>query len=189
MAIVVRPSARWVRAREMRTSVSASTDDVASSSTSTSGSATPARSRATSWRSPADSSSPRSPTPVISPSGIPATHSSSSSRLTTASMSSSEVPGRAKPTLAAIVALNRNGSWETTTSRVRRSSFDTYRNGTSPTRISPIVGSARRAINRPSVVLPEPVAPTSATCWPAGMCAVTWRSTASSVAAASPRVG
>ena len=45
----------WLRAREMRTSVRASTDEVASSSTNTSGSATPARSRATSCRSPADS--------------------------------------------------------------------------------------------------------------------------------------
>ena len=71
MAIVVRPSARWVRAREMRTSVRASTDDVASSSTSTSGSATPARSRATSWRSPADSWSPRSPTAVEQTVGQP----------------------------------------------------------------------------------------------------------------------
>ena len=71
----------------------------------------------------------------------------------------------------------------------RSSSLATSCSGTPPRRISPIVGSAKRAISRPSVVLPDPVAPTSATCWPAGMCAVTWRSTASSTAAASPRVG
>ena len=68
----------------------------------------------------------------------------------------------------------------------RSSSLATSRSGTPPRRISPIVGSAKRAMSRPSVVLPEPVAPTSATCWPAGMCAVTWRSTASSTAAARP---
>ena len=48
MAIVVRPVASLASARDVRTSVSASTDDVASSSTNTSGSAIPARSRATS---------------------------------------------------------------------------------------------------------------------------------------------
>ena len=84
-------------------------------------------------------------------------------------MSGTDVPGRAKPTLAAIVSLNRNGSWDTTTSRPRSSSLPTRRSGTPPRRISPIVGSAKRAISRPSVVLPDPVAPTRATCWPAGM--------------------
>ena len=44
----------------------------------------------------------------------------------------------------------------------------------------PIVGSAKRAISRPSVVLPEPVEPTIATCWPAGIVTSTFLSTAES---------
>ena len=102
MAIVVRPSASRLSAREMRTSVSASTDEVASSRTSTSGSAIPARRMATSWRSPADRFSPRSPTLVSSPSLSESIQSSSSSRRTIASMSGIDVPGLANPTLAAI---------------------------------------------------------------------------------------
>ena len=41
--------------------------------------------------------------------------------------------------------------------------------GTPPRSISPMVGSANRAISRPSVVLPDPVEPTIATCCPAGI--------------------
>ncbi len=44
----------------------------------------------------------------------------------------------------------------------------------------PIVGSAKRAIRRPSVVLPEPVEPTIATCWPAGIVTSMFLSTAES---------
>ena len=149
------------RAREMRTSVSASTDDVASSSTSTSGSATPARSRATSWRSPADSCSPRSPTGVISPSGRLSTQSPRSRRSTTASMSASDVPGPGEADVGGdrVVEqerlLRHDDEARGAARRWRRRC-----SGTPPRRISPIVGSAKRAISRPSVVLPDPVAPT-----------------------------
>ena len=69
MAIVVRPAASFSRARPIRTSVSASTEEVASSSTNTSGSTNDARTNATSCRSPADSCDPRWPTSVNNPSG------------------------------------------------------------------------------------------------------------------------
>ena len=69
IAIVVRPAASLSSARPMRTSVRASTDDVASSSTRTAGSTSDARTRATSCRSPADSCDPRAPTSVARPSG------------------------------------------------------------------------------------------------------------------------
>ena len=126
---------------------------------------------------------------VIRPSGSASTQSPTSRRATTPPCPAIDVPGRAKPTLAAIVSSNRNGSWETTTRRWRSSSLATSWSGTPPRRIWPIVGSAKRAIRRPSVVLPEPVAPTIATCWPAGMCTLTWRSTAASTSAVTPRVG
>ena len=157
----------------MRTSVSASTDDVASSSTSTSGSATPARSRATSWRSPADSCSPRSPTAVISPSGSAVDP-----------VAERRVGRRPPPCRRATCPGGRSRRWRRSCRRTgtapatrRRGAGAARRwrrrcSGTPPRRISPIVGSAKRAISRPSVVLPEPVAPTRATCWPAGMCDV-----------------
>ena len=104
-------------------------------------------------------------------------------------MSGSDVPGLANPTLAAIVSSNRNGSCDTTTRRWRSSSLATHCSGTPPRYSSPTVGSAKRAISRPSVVLPEPVAPTRATCWPAGIVTSTSRSTASSSDVVMPRVG
>ncbi len=88
--------------------------------------------------------------------------------------------GRAKPRLAAMVPSKRKGSCGTTTSRVRSSSLATAVSGTPPIRTVPIVGSAKREISRPSVVLPEPVSPTTATCCPAGIWAVTSTSTGGS---------
>ena len=80
-------------------------------------------------------------------------------------------PGRAKPRLASIVSSNRNGSCGTTTSR------------SAQLVVGDVVqrrrrrGGSRRSSGRRSgrsagraCVLPEPVAPTTATCWPAGMC-------------------
>jgi len=87
---------------------------------------------------------------------------------------------------AAMVPSNRKGSCGTTVTRSRRLLLLTLVRGTPPTSTKPAVGSARRAINRPSVVLPDPVSPTTATCWPAGMCAFTSSSTGGS--SASPRV-
>ena len=55
-------------------------------------------------------------------------------------VASADVPGRAKPMLAAIVSSNRNGSWDTTTSRCRSSSLATFVSGTPPSRIWPTSG-------------------------------------------------
>ncbi len=97
--------------------------------------------------------------------------------------------GRANRMLLAIVSSNRNGSWATTTIRRRSSALSISASGTPPSRTCPAIGSAKRATMRPSVVLPEPVAPTTATCWPAGMNADTCSSTMSSRRSArSPRL-
>ncbi len=66
-------------ARASVTSVAGSTADVASSRIRQLGSATEARANETSWRSPTESCSPRSPTRVASPLGRPANHPSSPS--------------------------------------------------------------------------------------------------------------
>ena len=122
----------------MRTSVSASTDDVASSSTSTSGSTSEARTSATSWRSPADSCSPRCADLGVQTVGQrvqPVVEVERRRRLARGRRWLST--GRAKPRLAAIVSSNRNGSWGTTTRRVRSSSLATAVSGTPPRRIVP----------------------------------------------------
>ena len=64
MMMVVRPSITCCSAREISRSVEASTDAVASSSTSTRGSTRKARAMAMRWRWPPDSVKPRSPTTV-----------------------------------------------------------------------------------------------------------------------------
>ena len=66
---VVRPAASDSSAADRRISVAGSMALVASSSTSRSGSARWARATATSWRSPADSDSPRWPTGACQPAG------------------------------------------------------------------------------------------------------------------------
>ena len=70
--------------------------------------------------------------------------------------------GRAKRTLSPIVPSNRNTSCGTT-SRLRRSEAGSAtRRSIPPTSTVPRVGSAIRATSLPSVLLPDPVAPTSA---------------------------
>ena len=174
MAIVVRPSARCDSAREMRTSVSASTDDVASSSTQHVGVGDPRPQQgdelALAGRqllaALADARSSR-------PSGI------DSSQSTDVEAGDDGVDRRidGPRTGEADVGGDRVVEQERLLRRRRRGGGAARRcrppsSGTPPRRISPMVGSAKRAISRPSVVLPEPVAPTIATCWPAGMWSV-----------------
>ena len=125
---------------------------------------------------------------VNKPSGSVSSQSLRSSSTIACSRSATLSIGRAKPRLAAIVPSNRNGSCGTTTRRVRSSSLATAVSGTPPRRTVPMVGSAKRAISRPSVVLPEPVSPTTATCWPAGIWALTSSSTGGLVVVAAAAV-
>ena len=165
---VVRPTARRSSARSRVVSVSGSTADVASSRIRRPGSPSCALARATNWRSPTDSPSPRSPAIVSRPSGRRSTHSRSPSMSMAASTSSSPDPARPNPMFALIVVSNRKPSWGTIRTARRRSSGDASRRSTPPTRTRPAVGSASRASSFTKVVFPEPVSPTTATEAPAG---------------------
>jgi hypothetical protein len=81
---------------------------VASSSTSSAGSAIQARAKAMSCRSPAETSAPRSPTSVSKPCGRPAMKGSAPTALAAASISARVASGRPKPMLSATVPENRN---------------------------------------------------------------------------------
>jgi len=89
----VRPAESRRSASVIRRSVAGSTADVASSRISSPGSPICARARATSWRSPTLSASPRSPTGVASPSGNPATQSANPSSTNADSTSGSVAVG------------------------------------------------------------------------------------------------
>ena len=91
---VVRPSASRCRAVVNDRSVRGSTALVASSSTRSPGSPRWARASATSWRSPTERFSPRSPTSVRKPSGRPSTHEDSPRSATAAATSASVAPDR-----------------------------------------------------------------------------------------------
>jgi hypothetical protein len=108
MMMVVRPErSRW-RASVMRASLAASRLLVASSRISRAGSAIQARAKATSWRSPAASRAPRSPTWVSKPSGRPAMTWSAPTARAAASTSARVASGRPKRMLSRTVPENRN---------------------------------------------------------------------------------
>jgi hypothetical protein len=77
---------------------------------------------------------------------------------------------------SATVALNRNGSSLTTAICARSDAASMSRTSAPSTSSAPSVTSYRRGMSCTSVVLPEPVAPTSATVVPAGMSSDTSRS-------------
>jgi hypothetical protein len=95
----------------MRASLAASRLLVASSRISRAGSAIQARAKATSWRSPAASRAPRSPTWVSKPSGRPAMTWSAPTARAAASTSARVASGRPKRMLSRIVPENRNLFW------------------------------------------------------------------------------
>ena len=125
----------------MRISRAGSTALVASSSTSRSGSASWARSSATSCRSPADSDSPRCPTRVSSPWGRPA---SQSSRPSSAAAARICVVVGVEPAVAHVGArgCRRRGSPPAAPARTlqRSESSATSRRSTPSSRTAPAVG-------------------------------------------------
>ena len=117
------PSARRAAARapaRSRRSVRTSTFDVASSRIRIRGSASSARAKATSWRWPADSCAPRSPTSVSIPSAQPLDERVGADGVVRRPrMSSSLASGRPKAMFSAIVPENRKPSWGTIPSWLR----------------------------------------------------------------------
>src|SRR5882757_7588658 len=77
---------------------------------------------------------------------------------------------------SATVALKRNGSSLTTAITARSEATSTSRTSVPSTSTAPALTSYRRGMSCTSVVLPEPVAPTSATVLPAGTSRSTSRS-------------
>ena len=79
------------------------------------------------------------------------------------------VPSPSTPNamFAARVSENRNESWGTTPILLRRTRGSILRMGSPSNRISPSVGSWIRGIRFTRVLLPDPVAPTTATVRPA----------------------
>ncbi len=70
--------------------------------------------------------------------------------------------------LSWIVAQNRNGSSLTTAIAWRRLCSSTERTSAPSISTAPVLTSYRRGSSDTSADLPEPIAPTSATTWPAG---------------------
>src|SRR6266498_2232594 len=104
MRMVVRPWRRRRRACCRRASVTTSRFEVASSRTSRAGSAIQARANETSWRSPADSLTPRSPISVSRPLGRASVTGSAPTARTAAWISARVASGRPKRMLSATVA-------------------------------------------------------------------------------------
>ena len=71
--------------------------------------------------------------------------------------------------LSATDPANRKLSWVTVMTARRRSASVRSRRSTPSSRTQPSVGSQKRAARRATVVLPAPVAPTTASVWPAGI--------------------
>ncbi|CAM5574915.1 hypothetical protein SFUMM280S_11484 [Streptomyces fumanus] len=109
----VRPSISRHRASWTRSSLSESSALVASSSSRIGASRRIARARATRWRWPPESLTPRSPTNVWKPSRSCSANSVTCAAAAAAYTSSSVAPGRAKAMLSRRLRWNMAGSWGT----------------------------------------------------------------------------
>ena len=154
------------RLASTRASVVGSSAEVVSSRSNSCGRLTSARASAMRCRCPPDRPTPRSPTTVPVPSARSCTNDASA--VARASLTASSVSGRPSATLSRTEPAKRNGSWKTT---------DTVPSGT--VMVPPPVVT-RPAMAWTNVVLPAPVAPTTATVRPPAMWAVTPRSTSRS---------
>ena len=86
----------------------------------------------------------------------------------------SAAPGRPRRMLSATEPANRKLSWVTVMTARRRSASVRSRRSTPSSSTRPSVGSQKRAARRATVVLPAPVAPTTASVWPAGIARSRW---------------
>ena len=85
------------------------------------------------------------------------------------SISAWVAPGRPSRMLSATEPAKRKLSWVTVMTARRRSTSVRSRRSTPSSSTQPSVGSQKRAASRATVVLPAPVAPTTASVWPAGI--------------------
>ena len=143
------------------------TADRASSSTITRGRATSARARANRCRCPPDRVRPRSPTWVLSPSGIPATMSSAPAAYRAALISSSDtIHAAPRSRFWRSDPENSTGSSATMRTIVRMVVTSSSPRDRPSSSTSPLVGSTRPPTKPASVVLPEPGGPFTTTIWP-----------------------
>ena len=158
-------------------SLAASTLAKTSSRTRIGGAPASARARATRCRCPPDSVSPRSPITVCQPSGNAATSSATPAVTKAAPTRSSARPSRPSVTLSRIRREKRNASCGTQASVERSRPRGSVRTSSPPTNTVARGGSHSRASTRPSVDLPVPVGPTTATSSPGRTSKLTSRST------------
>ena len=144
-------------------SLSASRCEVASSRMTSHASARNARAIASRWRWPPLSRRPSSPTGVSKPLG------SAAMKRLGAGLAGCGRPGRRRSRrggrgarLSATVPWNRCGRCGTHATCARHDPRSMLASGISPTRIRPASGSTKRSSRFATVVLPAPVAPTSA---------------------------
>lgn len=149
---------------------------VASSSRATSGSTRASRSRARCWARAAARSWPPAPTRVPRPSGSASSHAVAPRRPAAARISASVASGAKRRRSSATVPSKTWTSWLTRTIRRRRTSAGSSASGTPSSRTRPESGVRTPARILASVVLPAPLAPTTATVSPGS----TVRETASS---------
>ncbi len=158
MAMTVRPRVSARTAWSVRRSVSASREAVASSRMTTGASLSRARATEIRCRWPPERLPPPAPSAVAQPSGSPATSSPSWAASPAAITSASVAPGRARRMFSrSVVAKTYSSCCTEATSRASRAG-SISRTSTPP----------MAAISRAMVVLPEPVAPTSAHVVPSG---------------------
>ncbi len=153
-------------ASRIRSSVSVSTEEKASSRTRNGASARSARASAVRCFWPPESVMPRSPTIVSSPFGKVARSVPRPASTAARSTSARVVPGRPIAMLAASVSEKRNVSCGTATTVRRRSGSGISRRSRPPRRTVPNGGSSRRRRRFRSVDFPAPVRPTRATVVP-----------------------
>ena len=171
------PCGQLVEGRPMRTSVSASTDEVASSSTSTSGSTSePAPARRADAHPPTAARRAGRPRCRARRAASPASRSRSRSTMACSRSARLSVgPGEAE--VGGDRAVEQERLLRHDHQPLAQLGVGDCVSGTPPTRTVPIVGSAKRATGGRASSCPNPVSPTTATCWPAGMWALTSIST------------
>ena len=160
--MTVRPASAVDRVRSRVRAARGSSSEVASSRMSVCGSSSTSRASATSWAWAGLSSRWPEPTIVSIPSGSPSTQASAPMASIASRIVSSEAPGRPRRTLSATVPTNTWCSWVTRATWRRSSSSVRSVSDTPPTVTLPEVGGLMPASIRPSVDLPDPEGPTTA---------------------------
>jgi hypothetical protein len=166
MISVVRPAISRSSASSTSPSVSTSSALVGSSRIRIGASFSSARAMATRCRSPPESVAPRSPITVSYPCASRLMNSCALAACAAASTSCRVAPGLPYAMLSATLMGKRNGSCSTSETCPRRLFSVTSRTSMPSISTRPCQGSKKRGTSPTSVLLPAPVAPTSASVCP-----------------------